>query len=117
VQGDHHRLDERGGRRTPSIPAWRARSPTLLAFGGGSAIELASAVAVFWIFRTKGSSEHAEQHAAQIARVLLFALAVAVFAHAETEPEPKGYIRESAISKNYAAHWYRWCKPRVAGMR
>ena len=32
--------------------AWRARSPVLLAFGGDSAIELASAVVMLWRFRT-----------------------------------------------------------------
>ena len=58
--------------------AWRARSPALLAFGGDSAIELASAVIVFRRFRTNSPSEHAERHAAQIAGVLLFALAIVV---------------------------------------
>ncbi len=60
------------------LAAWRARSPALLAFGGDSAIELASAVTVFWRFRTNPRSEHAERHAAQIAGVLLFALAIVV---------------------------------------
>ncbi len=32
--------------------AWRARSPSLLAFGGDSAVELLSASAVIWRFRS-----------------------------------------------------------------
>ena len=58
--------------------AWRARSPALLAFGGDSAIELASAVVVLGRFRTNAISDHGEQRAARIAGALLFALAVCV---------------------------------------
>lgn len=58
--------------------AWRASSPALLAFGGDSAIELASAVVVLWRFRTNSMSEQVEQRAARIAGVLLFALAAFV---------------------------------------
>lgn len=46
--------------------AWKARSPALLAFGGDSAIELASAVVVLWRFNAV-MSEHAESKAARIA--------------------------------------------------
>jgi divalent metal cation (Fe/Co/Zn/Cd) transporter len=53
--------------------AWTARSPALAAFGGDSAVELMSAVAVLWRFRTH-ASEHAEQRAARIAGGLLFVL-------------------------------------------
>src|SRR4051794_15090965 len=53
--------------------AWRAHSPALIAFGGDSAIEVASAAVVLWRFRTQ--SEHAERHAARITGLLLFALA------------------------------------------
>ena len=60
--------------------AWRARSPALLAFGGDSAIELASAVVVLWRFRTNGAQEHAERRAARIAGILLFTLAACVVA-------------------------------------
>jgi len=60
--------------------AWRARSAALLAFGGDSAIELASAVVVLWRFRTNAAQEHAERRAARIAGVLLFALAACVLA-------------------------------------
>jgi hypothetical protein len=45
--------------------AWRAHSPALLAFGGDSAIELLSAVVVYWRFRSKWSGEHTEQLAAE----------------------------------------------------
>jgi divalent metal cation (Fe/Co/Zn/Cd) transporter len=58
--------------------AWRARSPALLAFGGDSAIELFSAVAVLWRFRASARHEDAERRAARIAGVLLFALAAYV---------------------------------------
>jgi divalent metal cation (Fe/Co/Zn/Cd) transporter len=60
------------------IAAWRAHSPALFAFGGDSAIELLSALVVYWRFRSKRSSEQTEQLAARIAGGLLFALAVCV---------------------------------------
>ena len=60
--------------------AWRARSPALVAFGGDSAIELASAVVVLWRFRSNAASEHIERQAARIAGGLLFALAACVIA-------------------------------------
>ena len=51
--------------------AWTSHSPALLAFGGGSLIELLSAAVVFWRFHfTLG-----EARAARIAGGLLFALA------------------------------------------
>jgi divalent metal cation (Fe/Co/Zn/Cd) transporter len=62
------------------LAAWRARSPALLAFGGDSAIELASAVVVLWRFRASAAREHAERRAARIAGVLLFVLAGCVVA-------------------------------------
>ena len=55
--------------------AWRARSPALLAFGGDSAIELFSAVAVLWRFRANSAQEQAERRASRIAGALLFGLA------------------------------------------
>src|SRR5208282_64096 len=55
--------------------AWMAHSPALLAFGGDSAIELLSAVVVYWRFRSKGSEERTEKLAARITGGLLFALA------------------------------------------
>lgn len=57
--------------------AWQARSPALLAFGGDSAIELLSAVAVLWRFRTNAAQD-AERTAARIAGLLMFVLAVCV---------------------------------------
>jgi divalent metal cation (Fe/Co/Zn/Cd) transporter len=60
--------------------AWMARSPALLAFGGDSAIELLSAIAVLWRFRVDAAQEHAENLAARIAAVLLFMLAAYVAA-------------------------------------
>jgi len=60
--------------------AWQARSPALLAFGGDSAIELASAVIVLCRFSANPALEHAERRAAQIAGTLLFALVPCVIA-------------------------------------
>jgi len=78
--------------------AWRARSPALLAFGGDSAIELASAVVVLWRFHSNAASEHLERRAARIAGGLLFALAACVIAtsvrallgHSEAKPTMLG---------------------------
>jgi divalent metal cation (Fe/Co/Zn/Cd) transporter len=60
------------------IAAWGARSPALLAFGGDSAIELASAVVVLWPFHANAAQEYAERRAARIAGMLLFVLAACV---------------------------------------
>ncbi|HXY06421.1 MAG TPA: cation transporter [Terriglobales bacterium] len=59
------------------LAAWQARSPALLAFGGDSAIELASAVVVLWSFRADATQD-AERRAARIAGLLLFVLAACV---------------------------------------
>ena len=74
--------------------SWRAHSPALLAFGGDSAIELLSAVVVYWRFRSKRSGEQTEQLAARMTGVLLFALAayvalvaaLALVGHREVKP-------------------------------
>src|SRR5437879_9240900 len=58
--------------------AWRASSPAMLAFGGDSAVELFSAVVVLWRFRASDAHEDAEERAAPVAGVLLFALAAYV---------------------------------------
>lgn len=58
--------------------AWRAHSPALLAFGGDSAIELLSAVVVYWRFRSKRGGEQTERLAARITGGLLLALAAYV---------------------------------------
>jgi divalent metal cation (Fe/Co/Zn/Cd) transporter len=60
------------------IAAWRAHSPALLAFGGDSAIELVSALVVYWQFRFHSAETKAEKFAARIAGGLLFALAAYV---------------------------------------
>jgi divalent metal cation (Fe/Co/Zn/Cd) transporter len=73
--------------------AWMARSPALLAFGGDSAIELFSAIAVLWRFHARAAQEQSETFAARIAAVLLFILAVyvaatsviALFGHSEAK--------------------------------
>jgi divalent metal cation (Fe/Co/Zn/Cd) transporter len=78
--------------------AWRAHSPALLAFGGDSAIELLSAMVVYWRFRSNGSGEHAEQSATKITGGLLFALAayvvlvaaLALLGHREARPSLLG---------------------------
>jgi len=58
--------------------AWRAHSPALLAFGGDSAIELLSAMVVYWRFSSKWSGEQTERLAAAVTAGLLFALAAYV---------------------------------------
>lgn len=58
--------------------AWKAQSPALLAFGGDSAIELLSAMAVLWRFRRHVDPEKAEKRGARIAGVLLFVLSAYV---------------------------------------
>lgn len=57
--------------------AWTAKSPSLLGFGGDSAVELLSAIVVLWRFRsTSDSVEKDEKLAARVTGLLLFALAV-----------------------------------------
>jgi len=58
--------------------AWKARSPALLGFGGDSLIELLSATVVLWRFRDERADERTEKRTAQIAGILLFALAAFV---------------------------------------
>jgi divalent metal cation (Fe/Co/Zn/Cd) transporter len=80
--------------------AWIAHSPALLAFGGDSAIELVSAVVVYWRFRSKRSDERAEKLAARITGSLLFALAayvalvaaLALLRHREVKPSYLGMV-------------------------
>lgn len=57
------------------LAAWLARSPSLLAFGGDSLIELLSASVVFWRFTSRTASEQAEHRASRMAGVLLLLLA------------------------------------------
>lgn len=80
--------------------AWMAHSPALLAFGGDSAIELLSAVVVYWRFRSKQSDERTEKLAARITGSLLFALAayvtlvaaLALLGHREVRPSFLGIV-------------------------
>ncbi len=58
--------------------AWLARSPALLAFGGDSAIELASAMVVLWEFNQRSESQGVKPQAAKVAGALLIVLAVYV---------------------------------------
>ena len=58
--------------------AWRGRSPALLAFGGDSIVELASAVVVLWRFRSGSACEGKESRTARIAGALLLVLAACV---------------------------------------
>ena len=60
------------------IAAWRAHSPALLAFGGDSAIELVSALVVYWRFRFYSTAMNAEESATRVAGGLLFVLAAYV---------------------------------------
>src|SRR2546428_13338809 len=55
--------------------AWMARGLALLGFDGDSAIELFSAIIVFWRFRSKSDSGEAEKLAARVAGGLLFIVA------------------------------------------
>lgn len=78
--------------------AWRAHSPALLAFGGDSAIELLSAVVVYWRFSSKWGGEQTERLAAIVTGGLLFALAayvalvaaLALLGHREVRPSLLG---------------------------
>jgi len=82
------------------LAASMAHSPALLAFGGDSAIELLSAVVVYWRFRSKRSDERTEKLAARITGSLLFALAVfvavvaalALLGHCEVRPSYLGIV-------------------------
>ncbi len=77
-----------------------AHSPALLAFGGDSAIELLSAVVVYWRFQSKRSDEQTEKLAARITGSLLFALAayvalvaaLALLGHREVRPSYLGIV-------------------------
>src|SRR5216683_5869040 len=80
--------------------AWKARSPALLGFGGDSFIELLSAAVVFWRFRDECVNERTEQRAAQVAGILLFALALfvliasaaALLGYSEVRASPIGIV-------------------------
>ena len=77
--------------------AWMAHSPALLAFGGDSAIELLSAVVVYWRFRSKRSAERTEKLAATTAGSLLCALAAYVSLVAALALLGHGNVRPSFL--------------------
>ena len=58
--------------------AWVAHSPALLGFGGDSAVELFSAVIVWWRFSPRAGEEERERTAAKFAGALLLVLAAIV---------------------------------------
>lgn len=80
--------------------AWRAHSPALLAFGGDSVIELASAVVVLWTFRLSAARGGKEGRDARIPGALLFVLAacvaivsaVSLLGHGEPKPSVSGTV-------------------------
>ena len=82
------------------VSAWRARSPALVAFGGDSVIELASAVVVLWRFRSGSTCDSEEIRAARIAGALLFLLAavvvmpsaVSLLGYGEPKPSVQGIV-------------------------
>jgi divalent metal cation (Fe/Co/Zn/Cd) transporter len=75
--------------------AWRAHSPALLAFGGDSALELVSALVVYWRFRFHSTEMKAEKFATRIAGGLLFALAAYVLLASGAALLGKGEARPS----------------------
>jgi Cation efflux family len=74
--------------RLSLFAAWHARSPALLAFGGGSVIELASAVVVLWRFHGNAAREHAERRAAltDLAACVVAASGMALLGYSEPKP-------------------------------
>src|SRR5258708_2840788 len=80
--------------------AWRAHSPELLALGDDSAIELLSALVVYWRFSSKRGGEQTEGLAAKVTGGLLFALAayvalvaaLALLGHREVRPSLLGIV-------------------------
>jgi divalent metal cation (Fe/Co/Zn/Cd) transporter len=101
--------------------AWRGRSPSLLAFGGDSAIELFSAVVVLWRFRASDAHEHAERWAARVAGALLFALAAFVAVSSVTsllgygEPKPTFLGIAILIAAAVVMPWLAKEKRRLSG--
>jgi divalent metal cation (Fe/Co/Zn/Cd) transporter len=101
--------------------AWRARSPALLAFGGDSAIELASAVVVLWRFHAIAAQEHAERRAARVAGVLLFVLAACVVATSVmallgySEPKPTFLGLAILVAAVVVMPWLAREKRRLSG--
>jgi divalent metal cation (Fe/Co/Zn/Cd) transporter len=101
--------------------AWRASSPSLLAFGGDSTIELFSAIVVLWRFRASVEDEHAEKRAARVAGALLFALAALVAITSVTsllgysEPKPTFLGIAILIAAAAVMPWLAREKRRLSG--
>jgi divalent metal cation (Fe/Co/Zn/Cd) transporter len=101
--------------------AWRASSPSLLAFGGDSAIELFSAVVVLWRFRASDAHEDVEKRAARIAGVLLFTLAAFVASCSVTsllgysEPKPTFLGIAILVAAAVVMPWLAKEKRRLSG--
>jgi divalent metal cation (Fe/Co/Zn/Cd) transporter len=101
--------------------AWLARSPALLAFGGDSAIELFSAVAVLWRFRATAAHGDAERRAARMAGALLFALAAFVTVISVTsllgfsEPKPTFLGMAILVAAAIVMPWLAKEKRRLSG--
>jgi divalent metal cation (Fe/Co/Zn/Cd) transporter len=97
--------------------AWTAHSPALLAFGGDSAVELLSAVVVYWRFCSKWHETWTEQVAARITGGLLLALTayvaltatLALFGHREARPSFLGIVvlMVAAVGMPLLAHQKR----------
>ena len=102
--------------------AWRARSPALLAFGGDSAIELFSAVAVLWRFRANSAQEQAERRASRIAGALLFGLAAYIAFTSVTsllgysEPKPTFLGIAILVAAALVMPWLAKEKRRLSGV-
>lgn len=80
--------------------AWSAKSPSLLGFGGDSAVELLSGIVVLWRFRSASDAAGAEEAiAARVAGALLFVVA--------------GFV---LLSAGLSLLGYRQPKPSLVGM-
>jgi divalent metal cation (Fe/Co/Zn/Cd) transporter len=101
--------------------AWQAQSPALIAFGGDSTIELASAAVVLWRFRGDVEHEHAERRAARVAGTLLYALAafVAITSVASllgySEPKPTLLGIAILVAATIVMPWLAKEKRRLSG--
>jgi divalent metal cation (Fe/Co/Zn/Cd) transporter len=108
-------------RLCPSLSAWRARSPALLAFGGDSTIELFSAVVVLWRFRASDTHKNVEKRAARIVGALLFALAAFVAVTSVTsllgysEPKPTFLGTAILVAAAVIMPWLAKEKRRLSG--
>ena len=100
---------------------WRARSPSLLAFGRDSAVELFSAVVVLRRFRATAAHEDGERRAVRVAGSLLFVLAALVAVTSVpsllgyTEPKPTFLGIAVLVAAGVAMPWLAREKRRLSG--